>query len=258
MVRAVVTRLSRSDLESAARFVSAAADAAIHAEGADQWLVDNIAGLIPSELIVYSQVDAHKTSWIGAVWPEPSWQPSEDDWRLSVSTENPFCLYADRTGDRFFAARRLSEIVNKAGFRRTEYGEVFGERHEMQTRLPGGQTLWTLSFERSGRNYSRRDTTLLDFLRPALLTFESSRAILTRLAALEASPAFQDDVLTARESEILNLVADGASNTDIAHRLSISVGTVRKHLEHVYEKLGAASRTEALSRTGRTVSAISH
>jgi DNA-binding CsgD family transcriptional regulator len=252
----VVTRLTRSDLESAARFASAAADAALHGERADQWLVETLARLIPSERIVYSQVDAQETSWIGAAWPEPAWQPSEGEWRVSMGAENPWCLYAEHSGDQFFSARRLNEVADVARLRRTEYGEVFGELHEMQTRLPGGETLWTLSFERSGRNYTRRDTTLLDFLRPALMAFESSRSIVARLAAVEAAPAVHDEDLTARESEILNLVAGGASNTDIAHRLSISVGTVRKHLEHVYEKLGAASRTEALARTGRTVSAL--
>ena len=45
-------------------------------------------------------------------------------------------------------------------------------------------------------------------------------------------------------------VADGLSNTEIARRLWIEPGTVRKHLEHIYEKLDVQSRTAALARLG--------
>ena len=55
--------------------------------------------------------------------------------------------------------------------------------------------------------------------------------------------------LTAREREILDLVADGATNTRIADTLGVSPATVRKHLEHVYEKLGVSTRTAAVART---------
>jgi DNA-binding CsgD family transcriptional regulator len=49
--------------------------------------------------------------------------------------------------------------------------------------------------------------------------------------------------LTAREREILSLVSEGATNGEIAERLWITPGTVRKHLEHVYDKLGVRNRT---------------
>ena len=51
--------------------------------------------------------------------------------------------------------------------------------------------------------------------------------------------------LSPREQEILDLVAEGKSNTEIAERLWISRGTVRKHLEHIYAKLGVHTRTAA-------------
>lgn len=53
------------------------------------------------------------------------------------------------------------------------------------------------------------------------------------------------DRLTPREREILELVAAGRTNADIALELEIANATVAKHLEHVYEKLGVASRTAA-------------
>ncbi len=51
--------------------------------------------------------------------------------------------------------------------------------------------------------------------------------------------------LTAREREVLELVAEGSSNAEIAERLCLSVGTVRKHLDNVYAKLGVHTRTAA-------------
>jgi DNA-binding NarL/FixJ family response regulator len=54
--------------------------------------------------------------------------------------------------------------------------------------------------------------------------------------------------LTAREREILVLVADGATNTQIATTLGVSPATVRKHLEHAYAKLHVSTRTAAAAR----------
>ena len=54
--------------------------------------------------------------------------------------------------------------------------------------------------------------------------------------------------LTERESEILDLVAMGNTNAEIAEALWIAPGTVRKHLENVYEKLEVHSRTAAVAK----------
>jgi DNA-binding CsgD family transcriptional regulator len=59
--------------------------------------------------------------------------------------------------------------------------------------------------------------------------------------------------LTPRERQILDLVAEGDSNREIAERLYISPGTVRIHLERVYKKLGVRSRTAALARVRKHV-----
>jgi DNA-binding NarL/FixJ family response regulator len=51
--------------------------------------------------------------------------------------------------------------------------------------------------------------------------------------------------LTVREWEILDLVAEGSTNPEIAERLWVSPGTVRKHLDNIYAKLGVHTRTAA-------------
>jgi DNA-binding NarL/FixJ family response regulator len=51
--------------------------------------------------------------------------------------------------------------------------------------------------------------------------------------------------LTAREVEVLSLLARGSSNKQIAARLCISAKTVGNHVEHIYMKIGASSRAQA-------------
>jgi DNA-binding NarL/FixJ family response regulator len=52
------------------------------------------------------------------------------------------------------------------------------------------------------------------------------------------------DLLTPREAEVLELIHDGATNAQIAHRLSIGIETVRTHARNIYRKLGITSRRE--------------
>jgi LuxR family maltose regulon positive regulatory protein len=54
--------------------------------------------------------------------------------------------------------------------------------------------------------------------------------------------------LSERELEILSLLAGGLTNREIAERLVLSVGTVKVHLKHIYGKLDAHSRTQAIVR----------
>jgi len=69
-------------------------------------------------------------------------------------------------------------------------------------------------------------------------------AIAGRLMARLRTPLTS---LSARELEVLELVAAGASNTDIAARLHITEATVKSHLVHIFTKLDVGSRTAAVS-----------
>lgn len=55
------------------------------------------------------------------------------------------------------------------------------------------------------------------------------------------------EVLSERELEVLHLIADGASNRDIAQALVVSLGTVKKHLNNIFLKLDAHSRTQVIA-----------
>jgi DNA-binding NarL/FixJ family response regulator len=69
--------------------------------------------------------------------------------------------------------------------------------------------------------------------------------VATRVMSRMRAPA--EEKLSAREIEVLELVAKGASNQEIGKSLSISVATVKTHLIHIYGKLGVDDRTAAVT-----------
>jgi len=78
---------------------------------------------------------------------------------------------------------------------------------------------------------------------------ELTRSYLKASRAAERSlPMFS---LTRREVEVLQMLANGASNSRIAKALYIADKTVKNHLEHIYEKLGVESRTQAVAKAVR-------
>ncbi|MEU2880601.1 response regulator transcription factor, partial [Streptomyces sp. NPDC007070] len=69
----------------------------------------------------------------------------------------------------------------------------------------------------------------------------------SRLVSAVRAPARGDEPLSAREREVLVLVARGASNREIARELFISEATVKTHLTHLYAKLGVNDRAAAVA-----------
>ena len=73
-----------------------------------------------------------------------------------------------------------------------------------------------------------------------------------RLAAAGAQPAPEPDMaLTRRDLEVLDLLAEGASNKGIARRLGISVHTAKFHVGSLLDKLDATGRTDAVAQAVR-------
>jgi DNA-binding CsgD family transcriptional regulator len=93
-------------------------------------------------------------------------------------------------------------------------------------------------FRGPGREFSERDRALLALLRPHL-----HQAYLNAERRRCGEPR-----LTSRQRELLRLVAVGHTNGQIARRLVISEGTVRVHLQNIYERLQVSSRTAAVTR----------
>jgi DNA-binding NarL/FixJ family response regulator len=65
------------------------------------------------------------------------------------------------------------------------------------------------------------------------------------------NPAEEDRVITKREEEVLQLIADGCSTPEVAEQLYISQKTVKNHLASIYQKLDARDRTQAVLQAVR-------
>jgi DNA-binding NarL/FixJ family response regulator len=89
--------------------------------------------------------------------------------------------------------------------------------------------------------------------REAVDDIDTSGDVLVRavMASNGTSDSAVREALTAREREVLTLLADGLSNRRAAERLGISEHTVKFHVTSIYGKLGASSRAELIRRAAR-------
>ncbi|MFO0682981.1 MAG: response regulator transcription factor [Sandaracinus sp.] len=81
------------------------------------------------------------------------------------------------------------------------------------------------------------------FLQPSIAT-----KVIAELSRLRERPPASESIVTAREHEVLRLLGRGVANKEIAAALFVTEGTVKNHLTSIFEKLGVASRTEAVVR----------
>jgi DNA-binding CsgD family transcriptional regulator len=158
------------------------------------------------------------------------------------------CSYADRSGDLrtvtaisdFYSARQW----HSTGHYADNVGPA-GLEHKLQVCLPAGpgRSAQLAFWRERGPDFSERDRSLLALLRPHL-----------HQAYLDAERRRTDPPrLTPRQWELLRLVADGYTNSQIGTRLGVSEGTVRKHLENIYSRLQVSTRMAAVTRAFRTV-----
>jgi len=77
---------------------------------------------------------------------------------------------------------------------------------------------------------------------------EGADIVMQAPAAGFAAAREADELLTPRELEVLGAIGEGLTNKAIARRLGISLHTVKFHVESLFRKLGARTRTEALAK----------
>jgi DNA-binding CsgD family transcriptional regulator len=133
---------------------------------------------------------------------------------------------------------RTQDIVSRRELRSMKvYAEVlhpYGVEFEMKMAFESPTWISrAFIFSRSDREFTEREAERARLVAPHLAA--AYRRLRTTLA------------LTAREAEILELVARGLTNREIAAQLDISPGTVRSHLEHAFAKLSVGTRTAAVA-----------
>jgi DNA-binding CsgD family transcriptional regulator len=106
-------------------------------------------------------------------------------------------------------------------------------------------------FNRTGRDFTDNELELAARLQPTLMALNQASCLAFGQHASVQSEARLRAGLTAREGDILDLLAGGLTATAIGHACRISPATVRKHLEHIYAKLGCSDRLLAVERARR-------
>jgi DNA-binding CsgD family transcriptional regulator len=150
--------------------------------------------------------------------------------------------------------RRLTELFTSAVAGISEIDRFSGAVLRTQTFPPGVSTVSVRSIRAAfPATHSRH--VMHVFLARAQPPFTARDTVLFRLLAPslhELAVGFRHrrevQGLSPSEVRVLALVAQGASNQEVSRSLSVSVATVRKHLEHIYAKLGVRNRTAAAAR----------
>lgn len=91
----------------------------------------------------------------------------------------------------------------------------------------------------------------LDEIATAVRTVSQGQRYLCASASSSIADSFAQETLTPREMQVLGLICEGLGNKSIAARLDIALGTVKAHVRTVLDKLGAASRTQAVAAARR-------
>jgi DNA-binding CsgD family transcriptional regulator len=205
--------------------------------------LDAMAQLIPCDAIGYCELDRVRRRQVAYVGNDGDDGGEDAFW--AIVDEHPLCHRQQAYAD--FSATRLSDVISSQKLVNTRvYSEWFrpnGIVAELEVGIARSRTV-TRNFvlSRSRGDFSVRDREVLEVLAPHLARIYE-RELLRRAADIAAPGSLE--LLTARETEVLELVAAGLTNAAIAERLWISPGTVKKHLDNVYAKLGVANRTAA-------------
>lgn len=232
--------LRERDCKAALDLLGAMSEAGSDARSYAALGVERLPDLVASEFTTLSVCDL--VSGKREVYGLPAGALSADD-RAAFDRHfkaHPLVRFHGYEGGRI--TQRISDCLPFAQFRRgalfNEYYRRIGVHHAIALPvLVQDGLLVSFVLNRSRRDFSDRERTVLDLLRPYLAR------LYRRAAALER--------LTARESEVLNWIACGKTDRQIAAILGISARTVQKHLQNLYPKLGVESRTAAAMRVRR-------
>jgi DNA-binding NarL/FixJ family response regulator len=110
----------------------------------------------------------------------------------------------------------------------------------------GGDVEIQRALEAGARGYLLKSMPPKELVEAIRQTHAGKKRIPPELAA-QLAEHLGDEALTPREIEVLRRIADGNRNRDIAEQLFISEETVKVHIKHIMEKLGANDRTQAVA-----------
>jgi DNA-binding CsgD family transcriptional regulator len=243
-----MARLSGSDYRGILQLLHAAGEV----EGTDPFpeqVLARLRELVPCDTVSYGEFDP-EFDREGHVWragvryagePRAPITPAIVEAHARLAYQYPYRPWSPEAT----SALRWSDLLSRRAWHALDlYWEVCraldGEYElELWLATPGG-VAGGFGFDSFKRDFSERDKLVLDTLRPHLVQLARNAAARRRQSRLL-------DTLTPREREILLWVARGKSNREIAAVLYLAPGTIRKHLDNVYDKLGVRNRAGAVA-----------
>jgi DNA-binding CsgD family transcriptional regulator len=215
-------------------------------EGMPWAVLEGLATLVPCDEVLFPEADFARGRGLLA-----QWYRSGDRMMNIGGDELPAefweylrrfapCVYPDRTGD-LTSAVRWSDFYTAAQLHNTplftDYFGPEGWRHALHLSFPTlrGHYRKISFWRRSGSDFTERDRLVVQLLRPHLWEIYVDGQRRRRLIPK----------LSKREWEVLRLAHQGLGNAEIARLLFVSVATVRKHMEHIFDRTGVRSRTAA-------------
>jgi DNA-binding CsgD family transcriptional regulator len=223
-------------------------DAYLHAAGA------SLSRLLPGDDTFWLETDfagGSASAWHGA---SGSLDPALGGLLSSAYDHPAIRSYLHDPGD--LSPRRLSDVSATSTWRSSRAYELLSApmgRHQLslivRLRPPGQGNGWTIG--RAGQDFSDAEVVLAGSLLPLLTALDRLYERLSPDPGFAVHESRERAGLTPREGEMLVLLAEGFTAEAIGHLRRISSGTVRKHLEHVYFKLGCHDRLMAVQEARR-------
>lgn len=256
-----VVPLRRADLEAVLAFLGDVAELEFDAPYPVEVLA-RLKNLIRCDALTYQEIDLHAKRFDTIVGIGPDANDEDEDvyWRVG-----PCPISAYRAGTNDLRAVTMSDLISRRRYHELpifrQYFRPLGLDHIIDLGLPAAvqrHRSFILFRSTDEGDFSERDRTVLELLRPHLYRLEAHAALRRRVSETLSTQDRVGDCsayveLTPREREIVELVAEGKTNAQVATLLWVAPSTVKKHLEHVYEKLGVGGRTAAaaLARASR-------
>lgn len=176
----------------------------------------------------------------------------------SVAHQHPVINAFMQTGDG--SARAISDMISRRQFQSLDLYTRFFKKHRTEDQLSIAarvEGVWVLGLvvNRETWGFTAAEHSLLQSLRPTIISMYSKLRRIEELSTCsegvnpqKASRACLVRALRARglaprEAEVLAMVCEGLGNKAIAGELRISEGTVRKHIDRIFLKLGVNNRT---------------
>jgi DNA-binding CsgD family transcriptional regulator len=210
--------------------------------------------LVPCQEIGYNEVDAETGEIFMILDPPESVLDGLHEAFARNVEDHPVIRHHRESGDG--AARAISDFLTEAEFHATGiYKEVYalmGAEDQLSFILPSPPTVIVgIAMNRAERSFTDRDKEIIELVRPHLS--QAFRDAQLRENGDPLSTARLEKLgLTEREAEVMRLVVDGRSASQVAEELVISVHTARNHIAHAYEKLGVRNRAAAVAAVLRS------